>query len=592
MPLASPPLSRVSSHQSATASSSSGAAVGSNSGGGSSSSGSSSDASSSGLDLLKSKLSALRSDALSKEAQVSSLREQVAELIAAQASAASRAHDELQAQKNEYESLLASSQSFVEKILHEKSELNSQVASLNSRLESLGSESATKEAEFRSTVLSTELKKAKEHWISAERTAREGFLAHRTKQIQSELIAAMEPEVNKALVRERAERKEAEEMAMRRAAAALADARADHEALIGSIRKQHITALEHAREEERMGSQRKLRECIDRYDALMQEMRSRHSTEMEELRTRLAGSSSSLASAVDAALLSARQEFLVEKSKAHEASLQELNDRERRHTLLLATEREKLSIEKDAWIALTSSRLSREADARIESAKRELTKGHEEEISMLVSRLGGENQSVVRDVVRECERKIDAAKRAHAHELAQVKKGREEAQTKLAALQSNHATVEDRLRAASTRLAALQAELSEKTSALSSAADSLVQAERRAARAEEQAESKFASEKKQLRAEFRSMQARLDEASKRDAAHAGQMEAAVADAVARKEQEHARALEATQGRVKELLAKKEGLIDALKKRVADAERDAHNTQQELERQRRELLDIQ
>jgi len=269
------------------------------------------------LDALKNKLAGFKSDLASKDSQLVSLRTQLSNTQLELAAQSSRAKEQLAAQKGEYEHLLQSSQNFVEKILHEKQSLNAQVSSLASQLESLTSDFAKKEAEFRSSTLAREVAKAKEAWVAAEKAARESFLTHRAKQIKAETLASVEGEVAKLLARANAERKDAEEALARKHAASLADARADHDALLSSVRKQHQTAVEHAREEERVLSQRKVREAVERYDALMQEQRARHQAELESERARLSASSATMQAAVESALTAQRQEQLVAGETCH-----------------------------------------------------------------------------------------------------------------------------------------------------------------------------------------------------------------------------------------------------------------------------------
>jgi len=512
---------------------------------------------------------------------VSSLRDQVAALESKAALAATRAAEAQASQKSEYEALLQSSQGFVEKVLNEKKELNAQVSALASQVESLSREYAAKEAAFRSAVLPAEIKKAKELWVAAERVARESFLAHRTKQIKAETVAALEPEVAKALQRERADRKDNEEALARRHAQALADARADHEALIASIRKQHATALEHAREEERVAAQRKAREIVERYDTQMQDMRARHTAELEAERTRAVAASSSLQGSIDAALMQARQDALVSAAKAAEAHRQELDDRERRHALALSQEREKTAIEKESWTSLMLAKLQREADAKVERATRAAAQSHEEEIGMLVARLGAENEKLVKDVVRDSERKLEQLKRSTATELAAAKRQTEQSDKALHALQREHAALDERARTAASRLAAAQTELAEQSSRLRAAEAKVGQLEAQVASARRDVSDTFAAEKSQLRAQFRSLQAQIDDGARKLAAAQADAAARQEAALSERDAAHAASVAAMQDRVKDLLGKKEGVIEALKRRVAEAEAEVQRVHQEL-----------
>ena len=86
------------------------------------------------------------------------------------------------------------------------------------------------------------------------------------------------------------------------------------------------------------------------------------------------------------------------------------------------------------------------------------------------------------------------------------------------------------------------------------------------------------------------MQNKLDEGARRLAAQSSSYDSKLAAALAERDAAHASSVEAMQTRVKELLAKKESVIDALKRKVAEAEQDVQRTHQELERQRREIME--
>jgi fused signal recognition particle receptor len=440
---------------------------------------------------------------------------------------------------------------------------------------------AAQQNSWRTTILPAEIQKAKELWLQAERVARESFLSHRAKQIKAETLASLEPEVQRALARERAERKENEELLARRHAQALQDQRHDHESLIASIRKQHLTALEHAREEERVAAQRRAREIVERYDAQMQDMRSRHTAELEAERDRATKTSSSLQHAIDAATMQARQDALVSAAKAAEAARQEQDDLVRRHALALAQEREKQSIERESWQSLMLAKLSREAESRLAAAKKETDRAHEEEISMLVARLGADAEKQVKDVVRDSERKIDALKRATQADIANSKTKADEASKHLATLKKEHAALEERVRTTEARLASVVAELSAKSSALRDAEARIAQLDSSLTNARRDVSDTFASEKVQLRAQFRAMQAKMDEQARLLAAAEEQGRQALQQSLAQRDDSHARAVEGMQARVKELLAKKEGVIEALQRRVQEAEAEVQRVHQEL-----------
>ena len=86
------------------------------------------------------------------------------------------------------------------------------------------------------------------------------------------------------------------------------------------------------------------------------------------------------------------------------------------------------------------------------------------------------------------------------------------------------------------------------------------------------------------------MQASIDESAKKLAAQSASVQTRIDAALAKRDESHAASVEAMQTRVKELLGKKEAVIDALKRKVQEAEQEVQRTHEELERQRAEIME--
>ena len=434
-----------------------------------------------GFDSLKTKVANFKADLAAKDSTIASLRAQIQSLQLDLTSQTQRHTDSLASQKAEYETLLASSQNFVEKVLNEKAALNGQVSSLAEQIANLSASYAAKETEFRSTTLAAEIAKAKSLWIAAEKVSRDNFLAHRTKQIKTETLASMEPEVKKLLARTAQEKKDMEEALARKHQTEIANLRQDHEALIASIRKQHGVALDHAREEERALSQKRLRESVEKFDSMMQDQRAKHLAELDAERARASTNSASLQAAIEKALLQQRQEHLVAISRLKDQAAQDVEDRDRRAALQLSSERERLAIEKESWSGIMLAKLQKDAADKLAQHRAALKTEHDEEISMLVQKITSEAEKQTKDVVREYERKLDVARKGAQGDIAATKRSADEWQTKHTALLSAHSALESQHRSCASNLASLQSDLAEKSEALRDTQERLAHAEKKIA---------------------------------------------------------------------------------------------------------------
>ena len=225
------------------------------------------------LDSLKSKLVSLKSDLSSKDAQLAAVRHQLSQSELAHVAALTKLQDSIASQKREYESLLASNQEFVEKILQDKKELAERCEALSEKYVKVEEDFRQQQSQFRKELLHTELSKAKEVWAAGEKLTREKYLQEKTKLIKVETLRGVEKDVQKVLATERAKLVELESTLDKKHHQHVLDLRSDHESIIASIRKQHANEIEHAREEERVEKQKKIRETIEKYDQLMMEQR-------------------------------------------------------------------------------------------------------------------------------------------------------------------------------------------------------------------------------------------------------------------------------------------------------------------------------
>jgi len=526
----------------------------------------------SALDLLKSKLSQLKSSLSSRDQTIMDLRRQLSEQVPRDLE---RAREEAsKGVREELEPLLESAQKRSEQLLKDKAELQQTLSKLEQQMTKLSETERQDRQQWQQELLARELEKAKSEWDRVEAANRKKMLAEHTSKVKKATLAQMEEHVRSRLLK--VENEKVAEIAhlQMEHSSSIAQIRRDQEEELSKVRKQHSAEIEAARIECQQQAMENLRTTIEKYDKMMQEQKDRFQSDLDRERRRSETSSAQVSSMVSAAVSRARADHEMEIRRLKQRHEQELEDLQRSHASQVAQLRTKIALEKDGWSSALRKKFDEDYRRKLEDIRRQLQVEQEEEIGMILKRVSEETEGGHRELVKSYEMKLDTQRRQFQSDLSSLRRQLDAAQSELKDVQEDRDSLRRTHHRCEGRLHTLQEEVTNLTRKLRAASETIEQHQStiRSLEIDATTQKLSAQERNQLLERIRSL-----ESSLADSRHSmSSLQQSHSDALQNFETTHAQMLAQMQQRVAELVRKKESIIEQLQRKISQLEEEARN----------------
>jgi len=496
--------------------------------------------------------------------------------------------DKLRTEKLQYEAGLERQLKLVDRLLTDKTELTKRCELFSEELKAVERKFQMKVEELDEKA-SKELFRQKQNWTAAERLRREAWEKEKVREIKEITIKGLQPEVERILAERKQERVKLDER---------------HREMMESQRQELTklaqTQVREARElvlreqdlllnQEREAHRRKQREEFERYDAQLQDERSKCAADLLAERRKHEQVAQQGAEDFEGRL---RDAVAAERIKA-EAALEGVrtgaSDAEAQHRAELQGLHERLRLEKEQWQQEHLNRAQEELERREVALRDEITRERDRQLEVLVDRLSREHIEQQRAVRDESNTLLERCRTEAADASRRLSTQLEEARAQVVAVEAQRALLEQTARGLQARLQELELqqgtrieELETQVRDLEAGQSASVQAAVHAFQQRQDELSRIGEVKdKELelaREEQRQLGARLTEA--RSLAEEQQLEA---------QKREERIIGDLEARVKRTLQAKDGAVQELRTRCTASENKVKEFEYLLARQREELL---
>ncbi|CAD7929669.1 unnamed protein product [Amoebophrya sp. A120] len=488
--------------------------------------------------------------------------------------------DQLAAQKKECDEQVERQLVLCDRLLKEKTDLTKRISSLAEELKTAERKFSKKVEELQEDH-AKDVARQKQNWATSERLRRENWEKEKTKEIKEITIKGLEPEIERILSAHRTEKKRIEEQHQVEKTELQSDLERRYERRLQEAREASRRETDRLLEAEQDRQRAKLDEKTGQISKTHQDERKRHLEDVRQMQETCDKRVNELQLHWEKQLRELQQKFRSELD-AKDADLQQLKQKARQEFEQEEKElREKLRLDGEA----TRTKLEEQFTARVKQAevdiRAEVQKKRDWEIEQLTTRLGKEQL----DLERQFATKLETEKTALWDKMA-AEHGALSA--KLTAAMEATASAEVRLLEAEKTRNDADTSKDLVTTELVDVKDRLAHALRKADLAESQKQEVNKQQQMQEVQHDREVQLLTEQLKSSQAAlaDAEQAKALGEKASAEREAESARVLEE---RVRSTLAKKDGTIEDLKRRLSSKDNQIKECEFMLQKQREELL---
>ncbi|XP_020895169.1 centrosomal protein of 131 kDa isoform X2 [Exaiptasia diaphana] len=480
------------------------------------------------------------------------------------------AQQRLAIQKQEYEATIQRHLTFIDQLIDDKKILGERCEELLGKLKTVDKK-FTDKIKLLEENHEVEMKKQKEVIVAAEKLRREKWITEKTQQIKEVTVKGLEPDIQKLIAKHKAELKKLR--SSHQAELLEADERAGRRYIqqIEDLREQLDREKDNAVTKERELAQQRFEKQLEQEEQAYQQQRRRLYSEVQDEKKRVATQAHKHRQEMDEAIASLQESHkkaLSEVERSHEKAMSDL---EAKHEFEVRELKERLDVEKEAWI----ENYMKKQDTILLSKERELKEGVREardrEIEMVITRLEEESAASREECERAAENRIKRIRNKYESEIKELEKSE-------ANMQAKYNSTKERL-----------LEVEGEVTRLRSQVNQITKQKEDVERVLEKLQEERGKVADIIRQEFADRLVATEEDNKRLKTEVSEMRARHRLEVDRITSEKEKEMDQLHQRVKQAISKKEETMKTLREQQQAAMKRADHLEMLLQQQRKKLL---
>ena len=495
-----------------------------------------------------------------------------------------REEKKLKEQKEELEETIQRHLSFIDQLVNDKRELGDQCEKLMGELAEQEGKHNRQMADIKEKY-QREIKGGKDLWMAAEKVKRDKWIQEKTSEIKEMTIKGLEPELERIMTRSKQDIKKIEDKHQKELAEVREELYADYEIKLRQYKEKLLRDNDDALAREREYLSAKTKEQYDRIEDKYLEDRERVKKNYETQIDNVENERKREKEAFDEKIKSLQDENLKEIRRIKEEYEDMMEEQKAKYRSEISGLKDGMTGEQSKWLEKENKKLKEEFDEKLKKMRSQLERERDEQIEVIISKLGEENVDADFEVKKRYEKRIDEMKEFHEEEFKKLKREIYVLESQIKEHEAANEAVGGNLQVLSKKLVDVQTKLELKereSNVLKTALDStkgqfekMLDDQRsddlnwRRKLEEERIDRNAEIEK--VQSEVRSLKRKYDRE------------------IETLEEKHANTLEIVEQKVKKAIVKKDNEIDRLKDELQVKISACEKYEQLLEKQRRDLF---
>jgi len=518
-------------------------------------------------------------ESLKKVVEKEKARNKELEIISEQ-----REEKNLREQKEELEGIIQRHLAFIDQLVNDKKELNDQCEKLMAELHEIEGKHAKQMAELKDKF-QRELKTTKDHWAASEKQRKEKWVQEKTSEIKEMTIKGLEPEIERILNKGKQDTKKLEDKHQKELADLREELYAEHEAKLRQYKEKILRENDENMTREREYLSNKAKEQYDKFEQKYMEDREKfkrmYETQIENVENERRKDKENF----DEKIKTLQDENLKELRRVKEEYEEKLEEQKQKTKNEANRIKESTEEEQRKWFEKEDKRLKAEYETKLKEIKIALEKDRDEQIDIVISKLGEENVDAGFAIRDRYEKRIEEMKETHEEEIKKLKREIYVLDSQIKEGKAAKEAVGENLEVLSKKLIDIQTKLDLKEKeckGLKTALDSSKNEQERLLETQRDIElewrKKMELQRIEVNAEREKMQQEMKETKRQ---YERELEGL--------EEKHANILEDVEQKVKKAISKKDGEIKGLKEELNLKNSACAKYEELLEKQRKQLF---
>lgn len=367
--------------------------------------------------------------------------------------------EKMQKQKSHYEASLERQLQLVDRILNDKTELTKRCELFSEELKAVERKYQVKTEEMEEHN-SKNLQRQKQNWMAAEKLRREAWEKEKTKEIKEITIKGLQPEVERILAERKQEKIKLEDRHKEMMDSQRRELMELGQKQLQEARDALVKDHEQRMDQERESHRQKIREEFEKFNAQLQDERSKCAADLLAERRKHEQRAKQEADTFESRLHDALTAERVKADAALEHVKGSASDLEQRHQREVLDMQERLRVEKEKWKQDFSEKMQLDYERREANLREELTKERDRQLEILVDRLGREHVEQQHVIKKDNAAAVDQVRAEAAEQARRLTEQLADAKAQVSALeqeralsQQSVATLENRVEAEGKRIA-------------------------------------------------------------------------------------------------------------------------------------------
>ncbi|KAL4483844.1 hypothetical protein ABPG72_006219 [Tetrahymena utriculariae] len=327
----------------------------------------------------------------------------------------------LSTQKEELESVIERHLQFIDQLILDKKELNSQVEDLTEKYRIMEEGRLAFEKEQKEKYIK-DLKLQKEAWFAAEKQRKEKWMNEKTNEIKEVTIKGLEPEIERIINRNKIEIKKLEEKHQKQINELRQNVQEEYEQKFRVYKDKVMMETEELISKERSFKTEKTKEQIQRIETNYQEDRERmkknYESEIKDLEDKRREENDYFLKKIKEI-----QEDHIEEIKKLKNEMQAKMDEckyDSKHSL--QQQREQIKIEQEKWMEKQIQKQNDELTKKTSEIRKKLEKERDFQIEVVISKITEENVNLEKQIASKYEQRISQLQQEHRSEIKELKR--------------------------------------------------------------------------------------------------------------------------------------------------------------------------
>ena len=332
-----------------------------------------------------------------------------------------REEKNLREQKEELEAVIQRHLTFIDQLVNDKKELNEQCDSLMTELKELEGKHSSQINEIKEKF-HRELKENKDAWMAAEKQRKEKWIHDKTSEIKETTIKGLEPEIERLLNKGKLDAKKLEEKHQKELASIREELYAEYEGKLRQHKEKILRENDESMVKEREYLSTKIKEQYDKVEQQYMEDREKLKKTYEAQLDAVENARRKDKETFEEKMQNIQDSHAREVRRVKEEFEEIIEQQKRKHRKDIDSVSEDVKAEQQKWLEKENRKLNDELESRLRKMKTALEKERDEQIEMIISKLGEERADAGFEIKGHYDKRFDELKETHEEEIKKLRR--------------------------------------------------------------------------------------------------------------------------------------------------------------------------